>query len=73
MINQIRAGFNSASALSTIIFLIIAFVAFIFVKFLGADVVQRPPDKAKAKRDDAPGPTEPQSKPVAATREGSLR
>jgi ABC-type sugar transport system permease subunit len=43
VINQIRAGFNAASALSTIVFLIIAFVAFLFIKFGGADVVQRPP------------------------------
>ena len=50
VINQIRAGFNSASALSTLVFLLIAFVAFIFVKFLGADVVQRPPGKPAAKR-----------------------
>lgn len=42
VINQIRAGFNSASALSTIVFLLIAFVAFLFVRFGGADVVQRP-------------------------------
>jgi len=50
VINQIRAGFNSASALSTLVFLLIAFVAFIFVRFLGADVVQRPPGKQAAKR-----------------------
>lgn len=43
VINQIRAGFNSAAALSTIVFLIIAFVAFLFIRFGGADVVQRPP------------------------------
>ena len=42
-------GFNSASALSTIVFLIISFVAFLFVKFLGADVVQRPPE-ARSRR-----------------------
>ena len=62
VINQIRAGFNSASALSTIVFLLIAFVAFIFVKFLGADVVQRPPGKGKAKRRHDAGPRKPQSK-----------
>jgi len=49
VIAQIRQGFNSASALSTLVFLLIAFVAWIFVKFLGADVVQRPPG-AKGKR-----------------------
>ena len=43
-------GFNSASALSTIVFLIIAFVAFLFIRFGGADVVQRPPQRAKAKK-----------------------
>ncbi len=47
VINQIRQGFNSASALSTIVFLIIAFVAFLFIKFGGADVVQRPPSRKK--------------------------
>ena len=47
VINQIRSGFNSASALSTIVFVIIAFVAFLFIKFGGADVVQRPPTVAK--------------------------
>jgi ABC-type sugar transport system permease subunit len=50
VINQIRAGFNSASALSTIVFLIIAFAAFLFIKFGGADVVQRPPRAPEAKR-----------------------
>jgi len=43
VISQIRQGFNSASALSTIVFLIIAFTAFLFIRFGGADVVQRPP------------------------------
>jgi len=61
VINQIRAGFNSASALSTIIFLIIAFAAFLFIRFGGADVVQRPPREEKPKNtktkqvDAAPG------------------
>jgi ABC-type sugar transport system permease subunit len=50
VINQIQQGFNSASALSTLIFLLIAFVAFIFVRFLGANVVQRPPGKSNKKR-----------------------
>ena len=40
VVNQIRQGFNSASALSTITFLIIFLVAFIFVRFLGANVVR---------------------------------
>jgi len=42
VINQIRSGFNSASALSTIVFLIIALAAFLFIRFGGADVVRRP-------------------------------
>jgi len=74
VINQIRAGFNSASALSTIVFLLIAFVAFIFVKFLGADVVQRPPGKGKAKRRllrRSPAPAE--QEPIPASLEGSSR
>lgn len=50
VINQIRQGFNSASALSTIVFLIIAFVAFLFIRFGGADVVQRPPSEKKPRR-----------------------
>ena len=55
VINQIRAGFNGAAALSTIVFLIIAFTAFLFVKYGGADVVKRPPrtptPKRKGRRD----------------------
>lgn len=47
VINQIRAGFNSASALSTIVFLIIALVAYLFIKYGGADVVQRPPTQKR--------------------------
>jgi multiple sugar transport system permease protein len=50
VINQIREGFNSASALSTIVFLIIAFTAFLFIKFGGADVVKRPPRTPQPKR-----------------------
>lgn len=53
VIEQIRQGFHSASALSTIVFLIIALVAFLFIRFGGADVVQRPP---KAKRGKEPAP-----------------
>jgi multiple sugar transport system permease protein len=52
VINQIREGFNSASALSTLVFLLIAFTAFIFVRFLGADVIQRPPKSRKKDDDD---------------------
>lgn len=40
VVDQIRQGFNSAAALSTITFLIIFIVAFIFVRFLGANAVQ---------------------------------
>lgn len=40
VIQQVREGFNSASALSTITFLFIFLVAFIFIRFLGADVVE---------------------------------
>ncbi|WP_243064391.1 carbohydrate ABC transporter permease [Humibacter sp. RRB41] len=40
VVDQIRQGPNSASALSTITFLIIFLVAFIFVRFLGANVVR---------------------------------
>lgn len=40
VVEQVRAGFNSAAALSTITFLIIFLVAFIFVRFFGANVVQ---------------------------------
>ncbi|WP_425864985.1 carbohydrate ABC transporter permease [Arthrobacter sp. TWP1-1] len=40
VVNQIRVGFNSAAALSTITFLIIFIVAFIFVRFLGASAVE---------------------------------
>jgi len=40
VVDQIRQGFNSASALSTITFLVIFVVAFVFVRFLGANVVQ---------------------------------
>jgi len=50
VINQIRSGFNVASALSTIVFLIIALAAFLFIKFGGADVVQRPPTVRKPPR-----------------------
>ncbi len=52
VIRQIRqGGFNNASALSTLVFLLIAFTAFLFIKFGGADVIQRPPKAAKPKQD----------------------
>jgi len=49
VIAQIRQGFNSASALSTIVFALIAFTAFLFIKFGNADVVQRPPSTKRPK------------------------
>jgi len=50
VVDQIRQGFNSAAALSTITFLLIFLVAFLFVRFLGANVVeQRTPAVKKAK------------------------
>jgi multiple sugar transport system permease protein len=49
VIQQIREGFNSAAALSTITFLFIFFVAFIFVRFLGANVVRTQEEERKAR------------------------
>lgn len=40
VVEQVRQGFNSAAALSTITFLIIFLVAFIFVRILGTNVVR---------------------------------
>jgi multiple sugar transport system permease protein len=39
VVDQIREGFNSAAAISTIPFLTVFLVAFIFVRFLGANAV----------------------------------
>ena len=50
MINQIRQGFNAAAALSTITFIIIFLVAFIFVRFLGANVVEQSGATGKGKK-----------------------
>jgi len=50
VINQIRQGFNSAAALSTITFIIIFIVAFIFVRFLGANVVEQSGATGKGKK-----------------------
>ncbi|MGC1215367.1 MAG: sugar ABC transporter permease, partial [Micromonospora sp.] len=50
VIEQIRAGFHSASALSTIVFFIIALVAVLFIRFGGADVVQRPPGGKRGRK-----------------------
>lgn len=40
VVNQLRSGTNSASALSTITFIIIFLIAFLLVKALGANIVQ---------------------------------
>lgn len=40
VVDQIREGFNSAAALSTITFVIIFLVAFMFVRFLGVNAVE---------------------------------
>ena len=40
VVQQIRQGFNSAAALSTITFITIFLVAFMFVKFLGINAVE---------------------------------
>jgi multiple sugar transport system permease protein len=49
VVDQIRQGFNSAAALSTITFIIIFVVAFIFVRFLGANAVEAATTAGKAK------------------------
>jgi multiple sugar transport system permease protein len=71
VISQIRSGFNSASALSTIVFLIIAFAAFLFIRFGGADVVQRPASIKKPRgRRRAGRPTEDAATTSAVTTPG---
>jgi len=50
VVGQIRQGFNSAAALSTITFLFIFLVAFVFVKLLGANVVQTQQSQQKGAR-----------------------
>ena len=40
VVNEMRTGPNSASALSTLVFLLIFAVAFVMVKWLGANVVE---------------------------------
>jgi multiple sugar transport system permease protein len=50
VVNQIRQGFNSAAALSTITFVFIFLVAFVFVKVLGANVVQTQQSQQKGAR-----------------------
>ncbi|MEZ2373198.1 carbohydrate ABC transporter permease [Arthrobacter sp. RCC_34] len=47
VVQQVRQGLNGASALSTITFLVIFLVAFIFVRFLGANAVESAAPKKK--------------------------
>ena len=50
VVNEIRLGnANNASALSTLIFLLIFVVAFVMVKFLGANVVEESTERTKKK------------------------
>ena len=49
VVDQIRQGFNAAAALSTITFLVIFIVAFIFVRFLGANAVGAATSSGKVK------------------------
>ncbi|MGI8614965.1 MAG: carbohydrate ABC transporter permease [Nocardioidaceae bacterium] len=49
VVDQIRQGFNSAAALSTLTFLLIFAIAFFFVRFLGANVVQTQESQRKAR------------------------
>jgi multiple sugar transport system permease protein len=48
VVDQIRQGFNSAAALSTITFITIFLVAFIFVRFLGVNAVEATTVSGKA-------------------------
>ena len=69
-----RQGFNSASALSTITFLLIFAVAFVLVKFLGANVVetQEAPAKGGRSRDRiAPRSSTPEQRSAATAPYGS--
>jgi multiple sugar transport system permease protein len=50
VVNQIRQGFNGAAALSTITFVFIFLVAFVFVKVLGANVVKTQQSQQKGAR-----------------------
>jgi multiple sugar transport system permease protein len=49
VVQQIREGFNSAAALSTITFITIFLVAFIFVRFLGVNAVEQTTVSGKGK------------------------
>jgi ABC-type sugar transport system permease subunit len=50
VVQQIRQGYNSAAALSTLTFLFIFLVAFLFVKLLGANVVKTQQAQQKGAR-----------------------
>lgn len=50
VINESRNGFNSAAALSTLTFLLVFAVAFVFVKFLGASTTGAEKSERKARR-----------------------
>ena len=50
VVDQIRSGFNSAAALSTITFVFIFLVAFLFVKVLGTNVVRTQQQQQKGRR-----------------------
>jgi multiple sugar transport system permease protein len=49
VVDQMRQGPNSASALSTIVFLFIFLIAYVFVRFLGANVVRTTETQRKGK------------------------
>jgi multiple sugar transport system permease protein len=49
VVQQIRQGFNSAAALSTVTFITIFLVAFIFVRFLGVNAVENATASGKDK------------------------
>ncbi|KAA0018466.1 carbohydrate ABC transporter permease [Antrihabitans cavernicola] len=48
VVDQVRQGFNNASALSTITFVLIFLVAFVLVKFLGANAVRTQENQREA-------------------------
>ncbi|WP_270889151.1 carbohydrate ABC transporter permease [Pedococcus sp. 5OH_020] len=59
VIKQKNEGFHGASALSTIVFLLIALTAYLFIQFGGADVIQRPPSAKKKPKDKDAQPGNP--------------
>lgn len=55
VVNEIRLGnANNASALSTLVFLLIFVVAFVMVRFLGANVVEESTERSKKKGEVVP-------------------